>query len=112
MSNFSLTNLNILLPLLALALFIVCLIVFYFLIRKHRMPVQTDKIDQLYLKLREEYGRWPTPKECRDNYIDISELVKIHGSKGELDIFLETAEKAEKKHEKRIRNIKNGKRIV
>ena len=62
MSNFSLTNLNILIPLLVLSLFIAYLAVFYFLIRKRRMPVQMDKIDQLYLKLREEIRYSIAPK--------------------------------------------------
>jgi molecular chaperone GrpE (heat shock protein) len=76
MSNFSLTNLNILLPLLALALFIVYLIVFYFLIRKRRMPVQTDKIDQLYLKLREEIRYSIAPKFVELS-IGVNDLVDL-----------------------------------
>mgnify|MGYP001194514837 CR=1 FL=1 len=62
MSNFSFTNLNIFLPLLALVLFIAYLIVFFFLIRKRRTPAQIDKIDQLYLKLREEIRYSIAPK--------------------------------------------------
>lgn len=62
MSNLSFTNLNILLPSIVLVLFIAYLVIFYFLIRKRQMPAQTDKIDQLYLKLREEIRYSIAPK--------------------------------------------------
>lgn len=62
MSNLSFTNLNILLPLIVLVLFIAYLVIFYFLIRKRQRPCQMDKIDQLYLKLREEIRYSIAPK--------------------------------------------------
>ena len=62
MNNFSLTNLNTLLPILVLVVFIVYLVVFFLITRKRHMPAEMDKIDQLYLKLREEIRYAIAPK--------------------------------------------------
>lgn len=46
-----------------------------------------------YVLLRDKLGRWPTPVECERQSIDLGGLIEIHGSKKEVDSFLENMEK-------------------
>lgn len=58
-----------------------------------RVSVQY-RVDE-YIKLKNRYGRWPTPTECRNARINIEPLVDIHGSKRALDAFLDKAQKVD-----------------
>lgn len=76
MINFSLTNLNTLLPILVLVVFIVYLAVFLFIVRKRQMPDKMDKIDHMYLKLREEIRYAVAPKFIELS-IGVNDLVDL-----------------------------------
>jgi len=51
-----------------------------------------------YMKMKKKLHRWPTRGECTKDKIDLSMFVKIHGSKGNFDAFMDGLEE---KNEKR-----------
>lgn len=48
-----------------------------------------------YVKLRKKLKKWPSITDCRKEKIDLKRIVKIHGTKKNLDSFLEKAEEYE-----------------
>jgi hypothetical protein len=71
----------------------------YYYVRKHfklwrnlRYAARVSSfggIVEVYMKMKQKKGRWPTLIECAHMKVDIMPLVSLHGSKQEFDKFLE-----------------------